>query len=258
MRIVAIIPARMASTRFPGKPLKEIRGLPMVEHVRRRALLSGAFSEVWVATCDEEIARCVRGYGGKVRMTSARHPAATDRVREAARGLRCSHVVNVQGDEVLVLPRDLKRMVSAIHRRPKIPAWNAVARVAHAAVLRDRSVVKCMISTTGRILFCARDCSFLPGISHHRFGPVRALLGVLAYRLDTLERYGTWRRTPLEKAESIDQCRILEHDGWLQAIPFGWDYPGVNRPSELAAAKRILASDAMQRAVLERILSYGR
>ncbi len=254
MRIVAIIPARMASTRFPGKPLKEIRGLPMVEHVRRRALLSGAFSEVWVATCDREIARCVRRYGGKVRMTSAKHPAATDRVREAARGIRCSHVVNVQGDELLVLPRDLKRMVSAILRRPEIPAWNAVGPIEHEATFHDRSVVKCILSASGRILLCTRDASWLaqaPG----GMEPVRSLLGILGYRVDFLERYGRLKRTPLERAESVDQSRIIEHDHWLQSVPFRKAYAGVNHPRELAQAKKILASDPRQQAVLKEILN---
>ena len=249
MRIVAIIPARMASTRFPGKPLKEISGLPMVEHVRRRALLSGAFAEVAVATCDREIAQAVRRHGGRILMTSPAHAAATDRVREAARALSCTHVVNVQGDEVLVPPEDLKRMALAVRRRPEIPAWNAVAPIAGKSILKDRSVVKCLVSITGRILFCTRECG--------PFEPVRALLGVLAYRLDYLNRYASLSRTPLEKAESIDQSRILEHDEWLQSVPFGRDYPGVNRPSELAAAKRILASDPKQRAILKQVLSYG-
>ncbi len=257
MRIVAIIPARMASMRFPGKPLKEIGGLPMVEHVRRRALLSGAFAEVAVATCDEAIARAVRRHGGRVLMTSPVHPAATDRVHEAARFLSCTHVVNVQGDELLVPPRDLGRMVGEIRRRPEIPAWNAVARISDEAVLRDRSVVKCMVSTTGRILFCTRDASFLRAAGRSRFAAVRVLLGILAYRADYLRRYAALSRTPLEKSEAIDQSRILEHDGLLQGVPFGRNYAGVNDPGEWRAARRILASDPNQRAILEQVLSYG-
>lgn len=244
----------MGSSRFPGKPLQEICGLPMVEHVRRRAVLSGAFKEVWVATCDREIARCVRRHGGQVRMTSPSHAAATDRVREAARGIRCSHVVNVQGDEVLVLPRDLKRMVSAILRNPDLPAWNAVGPIEDKGVLADRSVVKCILSASGRILLCARDASCLQGSCRLAGAPIRSLLGILGYRADYLESYGGLSRTPLEKAESIDQSRILEHDGWLQSVPFRRAYAGINYPHEVVKAERVLASDACQRAVLNRIL----
>lgn len=254
MRVIAVIPARMASSRFPGKPLKEIHGLPMVEHVRRRAALSGAFSEVLVATCDEEIASAVRRHGGRAVMTSPGHEAATDRVREAARSVDCTHVVNVQGDELLVLPEDLRKMVSEIRRRPEVPAWNAVGPIEDERTLADRSVVKCMVSATGRILFCTRDCSFFPRGDGGGFEPIRSLLGILGYRRDTLERYATLSRTPLEKAESIDQSRMLEHDELLQGMPFPRSYRGVNNPEELAEAQRILESDPLQREVLERVL----
>ena len=252
--LTAIIPARMASSRFPGKPLKKIRGLPMVEHVRRRALLSGAFSRVCVATCDEEIARAVQDYGGEVVMTSAAHEAATDRVREAARALSCEHVVNVQGDEALVLPQDLREMASAIRRNPEIQAWNAVGPIDEERTLRDRSVVKCILSAGGRILFCARDFSFLNLPRQEGFEPVRVLLGILAYRMDYLERYAHLSRTPLEKAESIDQSRILEHDGILQGVPFHKSYPGINLPAEAEVVERILDSDPLQKEVLEKVL----
>ena len=116
--VAAIIPARMGSSRFPGKPLIKVRGLPMVEHVRRRAVLSRVFSAVVVATCDREIADAVEGFGGTVIMTSAAHQAATDRVAEAMTHLDCTHVVNVQGDELLVLPIDLARMVGAMTATP--------------------------------------------------------------------------------------------------------------------------------------------
>lgn len=254
MRIVAIVPARMASTRFPGKPLQEIRGLPMVEHVRKRVLLSEAFADVLVATCDAEIARAVERHGGKVVMTSPDHAAATDRVREAVRSVSCTHVVNVQGDEVLVLPEDLREMVSSIRGRPEIPAWNAVGPIDEEATLKDRSVVKCIVSTTGRILLCARDLSFLSRPDHRNFDPARVLLGILAYRLDYLERYAQLSRTPLEKAEDIDQSRILEHDDWLQGVPFRRSYPGVNLQQELAGVERILSSDPVQQEVLNKVL----
>lgn len=227
----------------------------MVEHVRRRAELAGVFSEVWVATCDEEIARVVQRCGGRAVMTLPNHEAATDRVREAARSLSCSHVVNVQGDEVLVLPKDLQALVGAIRQHPEIPAWNAVGPIEDAGTLKDRSVVKCVLSVTGRVLFCARDCSSLFRLENGTGGPIRSLLGILAYRLDYLDRYAELSRTPMEKAESIDQSRIIEHDGILQSVPFTAGYPGINHPSEAAQAERILAFDPLQQEVLKQVLS---
>jgi 3-deoxy-manno-octulosonate cytidylyltransferase (CMP-KDO synthetase) len=253
IRVAAIIPARMASSRFPGKPLIEVRGLPMVEHVRRRALLCKEFSEIVVATCDGEIEAAVERYGGKVLMTSPSHAAATDRVAEAMRHLDCTHVVNVQGDEILILPEDLTRMVRAIVAEPAGSAWNAVAKIEHSDELRDRSIVKCVVSRSSRVLFCSRDFSLLPIVADG-FEPVRKILGILAYRRSFLESYGAMERTPLEIAESIDQSRIIEHDVPLHAVEFAKGYPGINEPREVAVVEKYLAEDPLQLDALEAIL----
>lgn len=254
-RIAAIIPARMASSRFPGKPLLKMHGLPMVEHVRRRALLCRRFSEVVVATCDREIEEAVRGYGGKTVMTSPGHPAATDRVAEAARTLDCTHVVNVQGDEILVLPQDLERLASAIEANPSAPAWNAVASIEEAGELADLSVVKCVVSSAGNILFCSRDFSRLGEKLGAGWEPVRRVLGILAYRRDFLERYLTLWRTPMETAESIDQSRIIEHDVPLLSVAFTGGYLGINEQREVDMVQACLNEDPHQQAVLQEILA---
>ena len=255
VRVAAVIPARMASTRFPGKPLLPVAGLPMVEHVRRRAALCGRFSEVVVATCDEEIARAVRGFGGQVVMTAPTHPGATDRVAEAVRSLSCTHVVNIQGDEILVLPADLEKMVSAIEKEPEVPAWNAVAPLEKGSDLNDRSIVKCALSRSSRILFCARDLSAIPlKGGNGAAGPVQMILGILGYRRDFLERYGQLTRTPLEIAESVDQSRILEHDIPLRGVPFRRGYIGINEMREVAGVNECLREDPAQQKVLQQIL----
>lgn len=251
-KIAAIIPARMASTRFPGKPLLRFLGLPMVEHVRRRAVLSGAFSDVVVATCDREIEDVVHGFGGKVIMTSATHLAATDRVAEAAGHLDCTHVVNVQGDEILVLPEDLAGMVRAIEQDPQAPAWNALARVEHSDELSDSSIVKCVVSISDQILFCSRNFGWLP--LQNSFEPVRKILGILGYDRSFLNAYGSMPRTPLEVMESIDQSRIIESGHRLQGVNFSRGYIGINEPREVTVVERHFEQDAAQRAVLAEIL----
>ena len=253
IQVSAIIPARMGSSRFPGKPLLSVRGLPMVEHVRRRAVLSRAFARVVVATCDREIAEVVTAHGGAVVMTSSAHQAATDRVAEAMRSVDCSHVVNVQGDELLVLPEDLARMVAAISAGPAGSAWNAVAAIERAEELRDPSIVKCVVSRSERIVFCSRDFSCLP-FRNGGFEPVRRILGILAYSRIFLERYGAMARTPLELLESIDQSRIVEHDVHLQGVAFRHGYPGINEPREVDMVERILDEDGRQRDVLASVL----
>ncbi len=254
VRIVAVIPVRMASSRFPGKPLLKIRGLPMVEHVRRRALLCEGFHDVVVATCDPEIAQVIRDAGGKVIMTSPTHPAATDRVAEAAESLECTHIVNVQGDEILALPADLEKMVRAIKERPSLPAWNAVAALDGPDELADDSVVKCVVSVSGRILFCSRNISCFSNGIRNSMEPVRKVLGILGYQKEFLQRYSRLPRTPMEVRESVDQSRILEHDFILQGVLFTRGYPGINLPHEVKQVESLLERDSLQREVLQQLL----
>lgn len=253
-RIAAIIPARMGSTRFPGKPLLSFHGLPMVEHVRRRALLSGAFAEVVVATCDQAIADVTARHGGAVVMTATTHAAATDRVAEAMEHLDCTHVVNVQGDEILVLPQDLATMVAAIRDDPEVPAWNALAPIEESSELSDQSIVKCVVSATHRILFCSRDFSALRG-RNEGFEPIRKILGISGYERSFLARYGRLARTPLERAEAIDQSRIIENDVPLRGVPFTKGYAGINEPREVSVVEIALASDPLQRSALAQVLA---
>src|SRR5262249_24890860 len=156
------------------------------------------------------------------------HVAATDRVAEAASHLECTHVVNVQGDEILVLPGDLRHMVDVIRQDPSGQAWNAVAGIESGGELSDSSIVKCVVSRSLRVMSCARDFSrvrFGP-----QFDPIRKILGVLAFERSFLTRYLCLERTPLEVAESIDQSRMIEHDVHLQGVEFRCGYPGINEP----------------------------
>lgn len=253
MKIAAVIPVRMASSRFPGKPLLNIRGLPMVEHVRRRALLCKKFSEVVVTTCDSAIASVVKGYGGAVLMTSASHAGALDRVAETVEYLDCTHVVNVQGDQILVLPEELDLMTGAMMTDPGTAAWNGVGRLKDPGNLRDTSIVKLFVSRSNRIMFCTRDLSH-PPLAGPLFEPARMSVGVMGYSRAFLKRYQGMARTPLEIAESIDQLRIIEHDETMQAVEFpGW-YPDINEPREVGVVERYLDEDPRQKAVLEEIL----
>ena len=253
IKISAVIPARMASTRYPGKPLIEIQGLPMIEHVRRRTLLCGGLSDVVVTTCDTEILEAVETFGGRVLMTSKEHIMASDRVAEAALELDCTHVINVQGDEILVMPDDLRNMVESIHANPECQYWNAIARIEKPAELNDTSIVKCVISNTGRILYCARDFSHLN--LKNSFEPVRKLLGVLGYTRESLFAFSRLNRTPLEQSQSIDQSRIIEHEIPLLSVPFKKGYPGINDPREERMVRKFFQSDPIQISFLKEISS---
>ncbi len=254
LRIVAIIPARMKSSRFPGKALLKVRGLPMIEHVRRRTVLSGVFSDVAVATCDQEIADTVTACGGRVVMTSPDHPGAMDRVAEAMRRFECTHVVNVQGDEILVLPDDLRRMVEVVRQHPDVSAWNAAAQLEAASELSDPSIVKLCLSRSGRVLFCARTFPEAMFNSPAREAIVKSI-GIMAFTPACLEQFIRWPRTPHEQAGGMDQLRILEHDAPLHTVVWERGYPTINEPREVALVQEHLEQDGVQQQIFKQVLT---
>ena len=253
LKIAAVIPARMASTRYPRKPLIEIEGLPMIEHVRRRVLLCDKFSDVVVATCDNEIKVAIEEYGGTVIMTSDQHIMASDRVSEAVEMLDCSHVINVQGDEILIMPDELERMVGAIFGSPVIEYWNAIAPIEKDEELSDTAIVKCVVSTAGKILYCARDFSHLNLATP--FDPICKILGILGYSKKSVLSFSKLSRTSLETTQSIDQSRIIEHDISLMSVRFKKGYPGINDAREEKMVRDILKTDKEQSVILSKILS---
>lgn len=253
-KIAAIIPARMASSRYPGKPLININGLPMIEHVRRRVILCQDFCKVVVATCDIEIKDVVEQFGGEVVMTSKQHLAASDRVAEAAQSIDCTHIVNVQGDEILVLPENLNRLIKSIKNHPNEEFWNATSPINTEKDLADESIVKCVISKSDRIIFCSRDFSFVP--KSENFQAIRMILGIIAYNRHSLLNYNKLPRTPMEEIFSIDQFRIIENDVPLLAVFFPKGYIGINNPYEESQVKNILSNDDNQKTILELILNF--
>ena len=253
-KIAAVIPARMDSSRYPGKPLIDIEGMPMIEHVRRRTLLCHAFSEVVVATCDQEIFDIIREFGGEDIMTSPDHTMASDRVAEVAHFLDCSHVVNVQGDEILTMPEDLKLMTNAIINNPTLPYFSATAIVENNEELCDTNIVKCVVTRSDKIVYCTRNISKLNFVNE--FEPIRKLLGVFAYKRENLFEYGKLKRTPLEIKESIDILRIIENDLPMKSVLFSCGYPGINDPQEEQMIRGILKKDSQQVSVLEKILTF--
>ena len=156
MKIIAVIPAHLASVRFPGKILFKFHGLPMIEHVRRRALLSNSIKEVFVATCDDEIASTIEGFGGKVIRTSNTHTNGTSRIAEAVKDIECTHVILLQGDEPLLLPRHLDQMSEAIKANANGNAWNATGPIENSEELDKHSFVKCSVNPENRIMYCFR------------------------------------------------------------------------------------------------------
>ena len=254
MKIVAVIPAHMASVRFPGKILFPFYGLPMIEHVRRRALLSQTISDVIVATCDEDIAKAITGFGGSVVMTSNTHKNGTTRVAEAIKNIDCSHVILLQGDEPLLLPRHVDALADAIRMNSDGDAWNATGPIENEEELDRHSFVKCVVSQSGRIMHCFRRT---PGYSTYGEQQVfvRKILGLIAYRKEFLMKVTALPPALIELAEFIEQMRILENDYSLKSVPVTPSLPSVNEPHEADAILEFILQNAEQKAILTKVMS---
>ncbi len=226
----------------------------MIEHVRRRALLTDAISDVVVATCDAEIAGVVRGFGGHVIMTDNTHTNGTSRVAEAVKKIDCTHVMLLQGDEPLLLPRHLDIFARAIEADPAGDAWNATGPVEHEEELDRHSFVKCAVSSSGRILYCFRRTPCYSAFDVQQ-SFVRKILGIIAYRKDFLQHLTTLPASPIERAEFIEQMRIIDNGYILRSIPVSPSLPSVNEPDEAEIVLDYIRHNAEQRALLERILS---
>jgi 3-deoxy-manno-octulosonate cytidylyltransferase (CMP-KDO synthetase) len=175
-------------------------------------------------------------------------------VAEAVEYLDCTHVINVQGDEILVMPDDLRSMVDAVRSNPEGQYWNAIAPIEKPEELADTAIVKCIISNDGKILYCARDFTHLKLSSI--FEPVRKILGILGYSRESLLAFSKLNRTSLETSQSIDQSRIIEHDIPLLGVPFEKGYPGINDYREEQMVRQILQTDLQQRSVLDKYLFF--
>jgi 3-deoxy-manno-octulosonate cytidylyltransferase (CMP-KDO synthetase) len=253
-RIVGVIPAHLASVRFPGKILFPFHDLPMIEHVRRRALLCQALVDVYVATCDQEIADRVGSLGGQVIMTSDQHLNGTSRVAEAINSIDCTHVMLLQGDEPLLLPRHLDAFAHAIISDPQWDAWNATGPMEEEGELDRHSFVKCAVSQTDRILYCFRRSPCYSSFDN-QLSFIRKILGIIAFEKNFLLKLASQPASLIERAESIEQMRIIENGYVLRSVPVSHSLPSVNEPDEAKIVFDHLQSNPEQSQLLAQILS---
>jgi 3-deoxy-manno-octulosonate cytidylyltransferase (CMP-KDO synthetase) len=244
---VAIIPARYASTRLPGKALADIAGRPMIEHVYRRASAARTVASVIVATDDERIAAAVRAFGGDVRMTSAAHQSGTDRLAEVAHGLSCDLVVNVQGDEPLIEPAMIDEAVLAFAGDPALEMSSLRRRIDPASPGRDDArnpnVTKVVVDRNGYALYFSRapipfvrDGSPVPPAWRH--------VGLYVYRRECLLRLAALPPTALEQAEALEQLRALEHGIRIHVVETSFDSIGVDTPQDLEHVRAVMLASA--------------
>jgi len=248
-----IIPARMGSSRFPGKPLAKILDLPMIEHVRRRASFCDSVDDVYVATCDEEIREAVESYGGKVIMTAPTHERCTDRVEEAALTLDTDIVVNVQGDEPLLLPQIVDAAVQPLAESDEVLCTCVVYPISDVAELQDVNVVKVVLDQNNWIMYFSR--SPIPYFKTNENYPLYKQSGIMAFQKEFLHQYSRLAPTPLEKAESVDMLRILEHGYKILGVVTPYVSIGVDIPSDITRVEQLITSDEIQRTYYSRLIN---
>jgi 3-deoxy-manno-octulosonate cytidylyltransferase (CMP-KDO synthetase) len=215
-KVVGIIPARYGSTRLPGKALKPILGKPMIQRVYERALLASGLSSVCVATDDERIARLVESFGGRAVMTSPDHPTGTDRLAEATRAMDAEIVVNIQGDQPFLDPVMIDEALQPLLDDPALPMATLMHPVHRPEDLQDPAVVKVVVDLAGNALYFSRSLIPYPrqAVPHTVYEHV----GLYVYRRDFLQKLAQLPPTPLEKIESLEQLRVLEHGFRLRVI----------------------------------------
>ena len=238
MRAVAVIPARYASTRFPGKPLAILRGKPIIEHVYSRTCLCPDLEKVLVATDDQRIFDVVEGFGGNAIMTSSEHSSGSDRMGEVARGLDADVLVNVQGDEPMIEPSLIEAVLRPMGQEKPPDIFTAAVPLKSREEYENPDIVKVVLNCQARALYFSRSPipygfdAGRPGFRH---------LGIYAYRKESLLRFVGLPQGNLEKMENLEQLRALENGMSIGvAVIDDFHGSGIDRPEDLLKAEEML------------------
>ncbi|HKU76861.1 MAG TPA: 3-deoxy-manno-octulosonate cytidylyltransferase [Pyrinomonadaceae bacterium] len=244
-RLVAVIPARLGSSRFPGKPLAPLLGRPMIEHVLRRAEMCPQLDAVYVATCDDEIKHVVEGLGGLVIMTSASHERATDRVAEAAGQIDAGIVMMIQGDEPMITTSMVAAAITPLLENTSVNCVNLIRRITTREDYLDPNTIKVVMNERNEALYFSRASipalEFTEGID----APVFKQVCVIPFRSEFLNEFARWPQTPLERAESIDMLRILEHGGRVCLVETTEETHAVDTPEDLRRVETLMKHDLL-------------
>ncbi|HEY0081936.1 MAG TPA: 3-deoxy-manno-octulosonate cytidylyltransferase [Pyrinomonadaceae bacterium] len=259
--VIAVIPARFNSTRLPGKPLLDICGRPMIVRVCERALAAKNVSRVLVATDDERIRDAVRAAGYEALMTRAGHLSGSDRLAEAALALEpdIEIIVNVQGDEPLISPRAIESAVAALQQDTKASCATTCEIVRSAGDVLSPDVVKVVSDDRGHALYFSRSPVPYPREAARKHGSLAAALeaepallaafrkhtGLYVYRRAFLLEYARWPQSALERVESLEQLRMLEHGAKIRVVETDETSIGVDTPADLERVRALFAAGTL-------------
>ncbi len=252
MRALGVIPARMASTRLPGKPLADLLGRPMLEHVYRRTVACRDLDAVVIATCDEEIRVAAEAFGATVVMTSDQHERASERMAEVARSVAADVYVLIQGDEPLIVPEMISAALQPILSDPSVECVNLAAPIRTTAELYDPNTIKVVTSRAGDALFMTRQpVPTQPASAPDGVASATKQVCIIPFRADLLARYAALPPTPLEQAESIDMLRLLEHGLSVRMVPTDVATHAVDTEADRAHVEGLLRDDPFTRTYLD-------
>jgi 3-deoxy-manno-octulosonate cytidylyltransferase (CMP-KDO synthetase) len=239
-KAAGIIPARWGSTRFPGKPLYLIAGKPLLRHVWERCRRAKKLDSVIIATDDLRIANAAFDWGAEVALTASRHQSGTDRVAEVAKkGKEFAYIINIQGDEPLVDPCLIDKLIEKLRSDRKIEIVTAAHAFGNAAEASSPHQVKVVVDLLGRALYFSRTAIPYP----HNVSQIKYLRhqGIYGFRRETLLQFVKWKPTLLERAESLEQLRALENGVSVHVLVTKDGSPGVDTPEDAIALERKLA-----------------
>ncbi len=230
-KVLGVIPARYGSSRLPGKPLKDICGKPMIQHVYENASKSEVLDKVVVATDDQRVYDAVVAFGGEAVMTSVNHPTGSDRVAEAASHYPdCDYVINIQGDEPLVPPQIIDDIGSALINSPECVMATGSVPIDGEDYIKNNTVVKVVTDVNGNAIYFSRSPIPYPRNAQH--AKYFEHVGIYAYTHDFLNTYTKLAPTPLSESESLEQLKVLEHGYKIKIVPAPAQYEAVSVDTE--------------------------
>lgn len=245
MKTIAVIPARMGSSRFPGKPLAKILGRPMIEHIYKRVAMSKSLDATYIATCDEEIRQIAEDFGARVIMTADTHERASDRVAEAVTHIDADLIVMVQGDEPMTHPDMIDTAVAPFRDNPQLGCVNLVRRIDQEIDYLDTNTIKVVMNQQGDALYMSRRP--IPTLAKTGFADTTAYkqVCIIPFRRATLFQYTRLTPTPLEQFESVDMLRLLEHGLQVKMIPTEFNTQAVDTEADLARVAKLMETDPL-------------
>ncbi len=240
--VLGVIPARMASSRFPGKPLELIKGKSMIWHVWQRSVLSGVLDKVVIATCDQEIKEAAEGFGAEVVMTSDKHTRANDRIAEVAEKIPCDIVINIQGDEPLINPQLIVEVVEEFKKGDNVQCLNPISEITTEEERQSPHTVKVVSDLKNKVLYFSRYPIPAALISERKASAYRQV-PIIAVKSDFCIKISKLEAGPLEIQESVDLLRATEHGLPIDVFVTKFETMGVDTPEDMENVRKAIETD---------------